>query len=568
MSDSESEYTYTSNSGSDVYTSNSESDEDGEESDWDDDSDISSDDEWMQVKQNDDDDDDDDDSDLSEEWQGNDPYYEEEEEYWEEEEEEWEVDEDGVPLWAQRANLMSSKMKEAMTLANSSQVDLNSVAKETKPGEALFMFTPRNIRMKQLNPDEEYDEDGNPIPEWIKRVKKKKEELYSDVDGIEKFINRKPPELPPEAEWCEKAHKTRDLSFLEIEKKEEANQEVPDWIKNSNAEKILNKVLKTDTETAIPQWMKRTNSSENVMKTKIQRKEKEQLLKKLYTLREAIEKEIEITKKQEIKYANRIKQLDNARNNVQISRRNVNKLDTQVRGKEKIKRQNNNKPLTTEDLEGVKAFIEEVDTQLSESRKVIYRIRYIVNNAGRGGRGRGRGGRGRGRGRGGRGRGRGGRGGGRGTGRKSKSKSKKSKKKSSKSKSKKKSSSTNKKKKRTKKPTNGSSSSSSSSTKKRRKKKRKKKSSSTSENKDKDISKDKTTSNNNNNNNNDNNNKEKDNLKNSQSKEKSKTITNGNSTSKKAKDNLKKSTDKAGSKKKDTIKSPSKTKKNNGKSKK
>lgn len=127
-------------------------------------------------------------------------------------------------------------------------------------------------------------------PEWIEKAKQA--QISRDLRGLDRFLNKKAPELPPEPEWFRKACKRRDLSTLIYvnEKVHVSNVETPSWVKSSAAQKILNSFLQED-EGVIPDWMKKG--------VKMTTNEKNILLEQLAKLKEILEQEKKLTGEKE-----------------------------------------------------------------------------------------------------------------------------------------------------------------------------------------------------------------------------------------------------------------------------
>jgi uncharacterized coiled-coil DUF342 family protein len=81
-------------------------------------------------------------------------------------------------------------------------------------------------------------------------------------------------------------------------------------------------------EAAVPHWML-SSGQKNQTKT-VTYAEKQQLLKKLEELNQALEKQKQITAIQEKRLLSRRQKLDEARNQLNVTRSAVNKLDTQA----------------------------------------------------------------------------------------------------------------------------------------------------------------------------------------------------------------------------------------------
>src|SRR3990167_180203 len=67
-------------------------------------------------------------------------------------------------------------------------------------------------------------------PEWIQKAIEA--QISRDLRGIEKYLNKKAPALPPEPEWIRKATKRRDLTQLNkiTERAHVSNVQAPDWV--------------------------------------------------------------------------------------------------------------------------------------------------------------------------------------------------------------------------------------------------------------------------------------------------------------------------------------------------
>lgn len=143
---------------------------------------------------------------------------------------------------------------------------------------------------KELKNPKEPENKGSPEPEWIKKAKEA--QISRDIRGLDRFVNKNAPELPPEPEWFSRACKRRDLSTLLAtpEKVHVSNVETPNWVHSSPAQKILNAFLHDD-EGIRPDWMNKGIQMSN--------NEKTILLEQLEKLKELLEEERKTTIEQE-----------------------------------------------------------------------------------------------------------------------------------------------------------------------------------------------------------------------------------------------------------------------------
>jgi len=140
-------------------------------------------------------------------------------------------------------------------------------------------------------------------PEWIEKARQA--QISRDLRGLERFLNKKAPALPPEPEWLSSAHKRRDLSKLLAtpEKVHVSNVETPLWVQSSAAQKILNSFLQDD-KGVLPQWMQKGVEMTN--------NEKKILLEQLEKLKEILEAERKLTAERETLLASTSETLQSA----------------------------------------------------------------------------------------------------------------------------------------------------------------------------------------------------------------------------------------------------------------
>jgi len=164
-------------------------------------------------------------------------------------------------------------------------------------------------------------------PEWIEKAKQA--QISRDLRGLERFVNRKAPALPPEPEWLSKAHKRRDLTKLLAtpEKVHVSNVETPLWVQSSAAQKILNSFLQDD-KGVIPEWMQKgvemTTTQKNI------------LLEQLEKLKEILEAERKLTAERETLLASTTETLQSAEVKLEESVASYRELRENRKDKEKV----------------------------------------------------------------------------------------------------------------------------------------------------------------------------------------------------------------------------------------
>lgn len=207
----------------------------------------------------------------------------------------------------------------------------------------------KRIQNEQNNPKIEIEEvNSSKEPEWIQKAKEA--QISRDLRGLDRFVNKKAPELPPEPEWFSKACKRRDLGkLLEVgEKVHVSNVETPWWVHSSPAQKILNAFLHED-EGVIPDWMKKgvkmTNNEKNI------------LLEQLEKLKEILEEEKKVTLESETF-------LNSSKNMLQMAE---NKLDESVTAYRSLRENRKS--------QDVQSFIDSSNNIFSENEKFMNKIR-------------------------------------------------------------------------------------------------------------------------------------------------------------------------------------------------
>ena len=142
---------------------------------------------------------------------------------------------------------------------------------------------PRNEVLQELEKKRAniLEENSPKEPEWLAKYNEQKQ--ARDLKGLERFLHRKAPELPPEPEWIQKAHlfKRRDnLLLSNPEKVHHSNKEAPEWVNTGASKKILSSFLRQDVE-VIPDWMNRERE--------MNKEERSVLISQLENLRQLLE---------------------------------------------------------------------------------------------------------------------------------------------------------------------------------------------------------------------------------------------------------------------------------------